>query len=763
MNKFHLNSVKLINKAKEIFNKTSPMLRMDNLGAAGWVDDWVLMQNDRRTLMPFSCWVDEPQHPKFDLAKAFILEEMNRNHGHGRKRAQSMYAFRALELLNKPLPDIEQADLNNLTQAFDEKGYDRSGSSSFWGWCIEKKITPASLNMPKPIENRDRSPEEWQENRDKKLLADEQVAAIGVVYNELYSEEGLVKYGFKKYPIEYLSVAFCTLGISTPSRVNNEIFCLPNQMVKTHKDDDGNEVHSLFWKGSKNHPDNRTHLLDSMKDNVEHILEVLEPESLPAKILSCFMTNPSQSLNDMIIAYPEYNYKIEDYPKLDLKNQTNIFHLGLILGLYEEEPVVPVVGKGNVLIKVHSLRCWKNFKYLSEVKNYDLIGYDYAIMKTYLGIVKSWNLKSHLDKCKPYLYGDDETTTLFKMSNAVIDINKFNNGSLDKIVRGKDTSTMVSDAFFVFTNATLYGSTISHSKSKILLQGKNIPTPSIYNLMTSEKRPDFSKSWVEMALDMVGLKEMAFSPHKLRHWVNHHAKESGIPIEIINLWSGRKDADQAYEYIHTTDENAAQQVTSILVKKSEVEPSNEIKMISREQIIALRNLPATVMSEGVCTQDLVTMPCRFLNDFMTSCFGCSEMCYIKGDIGALSILKCDLDIQVARLSEVKSSNGFSEKKASQEWYKMHFNKTSVLKALIIKLEDEAIAHGSSVRIVGDLNSIEFRVQNLDTGRIIVDKQVLEDSNQSLSGLLDNRKPRAKLPNKRLANLLSKYGVNYGKS
>ena len=143
------------------------------------------------------------------------------------------------------------------------------------------------------------------------------------------------------------------------------------------------------------------------------------------------------------------------------------------------------------------------------------------------------------------------------------------------------------------------------------------------------------------------------------------------------------------------------------------------------------------MSEGICTQDLVTMPCRFLNDFMTSCFGCQEMCYIKGDTQALINLKLDLEVQLARLSEVKSHPGFNVNKVSQEWYKTHFNKTAILTVLIEVLEDEAISEGSSVRMSGDLSSLEFRVQSLDTAKIAVRQFVLEDSSKSLNKMLTN--------------------------
>ena len=759
MNKFKQQEESLVKQAKHSFEKINLMHKCNGSGIASWYDDWVCFPNKKRTILRFSKWVRTPQDNKFDLARTFAIEMSNRNLSHESIVISIQYAFRVCEQLNKSIYDIEQEDFSIITVSFTKLNYSQSNSNHFWNWCKENQLIPDHLIPPIVKDSRNRSPEEEDVRHSKMLIS---------AYNELYSDEGLRKYGFKAYPKEYLAIAFCTLGMATPSRLDVEIWGLPTQKIKTHidpnkvSDENLKESYSLFWKGSKNHPDNRTMLLSVLKDNVERVLNVIEKESLPAKILSFFMANPSFSLNQVIKEYPNYRYRKDSYPNLNFQSKTNIFHLGLILGFYDEEPALPVHGQHNESIKVHCNKTWSQFNYLGNIKSDDLLANHNSIILLYRKSISGYQdpsnfLSKVFRSLKKHLFNGKTSTTLTQLSDLIIKANKFINGSVDTITRGKNVKIKVSDAMFVFTSSTLNNR--QELQSDDTFATNLTPIPTMYNLHISTKRPHFERKWIESALALVGLECMGFAPHQLRHWVNHHAKESGIPISVINLWSGRKDAAQAYEYIHTIDEDNAKQINSILVNKSQMEPSTDIKLISIKEIKNMRKLPATIMSEGVCIQDLVTMPCRFLNDFMTSCFGCNEMCYIKGDEKGLKLLKYDLDVQMERLSTVESHKDFAVNKASQEWYKTHLNKSSVLKVLIEILEDPAVPDGSSVRMAGDLTALEFRVQNLDTAEIAVRQLSLEDTSKSLKVLIDSTKTTKATSNQRLENLLGRYGVN----
>lgn len=750
----------LVESSKKAFDKAKLMLKSFDNDFASWIDDWTCFPKQKRVRFIFSNWVDDPQAQLFDIGRVYTLELVNKGYAPSTISVCSQYAFRALKILGKPLGLIEQTDLYELQRTFKQQNYSTACSGTFWSWCNEQELVPTFLVFPTVVESRDRSFEETFANRKKKLILDEQVAAIGVAYNKLFSDEGLKKYGFKSYPKEYLAIAFSTLSLSTPSRMEIETFCLPDQSVKEHTDDKGNKSYSLFWKGSKSYPDSRTHLLSAMEKPVKRVLEVLRPESVPAKILSFFMSNPSFSLSQVMKAYPDYDYKLKEYPELDLNRQSSIFHLGLILDFYHDEPILPV--SGSLSSDSHSNR--KYYRRLSKVSTEDFVIADTSILPLLMGNLENDKWLEHCDvdralaHLKPVIFEGRDLSTLADMTRAIIDANKFCNGSVDKISKGKDTTVNISDALFVYTTSMLRGvNEIERSNhQKFGMQARVIPY--IFNLLISDKRPHLERSWIESALKLVGLASMSFSPHQLRHWINHHAKESGIPIEVINLWSGRKDADQAYEYIHTLDVDNAQQITSILSRKEDLEETKDIKFISIDKIKELSKLPANITSEGVCIQDLIMMPCRFLNSFMTSCFGCEAVCYIKGDEKALSMLQIDLTYQRGRLSEAKSSPSFSVSKAPQDWYKLHFDKVAVLHSLIDILTDDSIPRGSSVRLISDAKVVDFRVQNLDSGKVTVVRKSLGDSSKSLEKMLEKDIVQPVSSNSRLMNLLNKHGV-----
>jgi len=760
MNKFEINLKRLIVKTKKSFNETNYIKKMDGSSIACWNEDWACHPNQRRIFLKFSIWAGNQSNSQLDLVRAYAFEAIHRNLAPYYIVPQVQYAARVIRTIKNEIWDIQQSELDEVTSTFSILGYSDKCARAFWTWCKNKKLIPTYLITPVSKDQRSRTYDEEEKRDSRLLISDEKVAAIGVTFNELYSDSGLKKYGFQKHPKAYLAVAFATLSLATPSRANIEIWGLPNQRVKSHVNTEtGLETHSLFWKGSKTHPDNRTHLLSELSNNINKILDVIEPESMPGKILSYFMTTPSVSLSKIISKYPKFKFKLALYPNLNYESKTSIFHLGLILGLYNSDPIVPVIGKHDTRIPVHHNQKWKRFRYLSDINCDEEIAKDHTIIYLYTPDSNISMNRTHrtFTSVKKYLFKTKNKTTLSELTSLIIEANAFLNGSTDTITKGKTVNTKVQDAIFVFTASAIHRH--YRLKKQFIFDTKVIPIPNMYSLQISTERPQFTARWIRKALSCVSLESMSFSSHQLRHWVNHHAKESGIPISVINLWSGRKDADQAYEYIHTIDEDNAKQINSILVNKSDMEPSTDIKLISIKEIKNMRKLPATIMSEGICIQDLVTMPCRFLNDFMTSCFGCNEMCYIKGDEKGLKLLKYDLDVQIERLGSVESHKDFAVNKASQEWYKTHLNKTSVLKVLVEILEDPAVPDGSSVRMAGDLTALEFRVQNLDTAEIAVRQLSLEDTSKSLKVLIDSTKTNKTTSNQRLENLLSRYGDN----
>jgi hypothetical protein len=139
--------------------------------------------------------------------------------------------------------------------------------------------------------------------------------------------------------------------------------------------------------------------------------------------------------------------------------------------------------------------------------------------------------------------------------------------------------------------------------------------------------------------------------HQLRHFTNTVADQSGIPNEIITAWSGRKSRNQTNEYIHTSHADRAEKVRAVQTPQEDF--SGSIRLISKEQVSQQLNLPASITSTGICTQNLISNPCEFLNDFVSTCFLCPSACYTAGDTDALEILNRDLEVQSRRLEAVK--------------------------------------------------------------------------------------------------------------
>ncbi|MBN0871569.1 hypothetical protein JTL93_35595, partial [Pseudomonas aeruginosa] len=125
---------------------------------------------------------------------------------------------------------------------------------------------------------------------------------------------------------------------------------------------------------------------------------------------------------------------------------------------------------------------------------------------------------------------------------------------------------------------------------------------------------------------------------------------SSIPVEIITAWSGRKNPEQTHTYIHTTHDEKASRVSAIL-NPPDID-RRDIRVVSQDQLTQTTNLPASVTSTGLCTQNLNVTPCNYLNDFVSQCFMCPDTCHIAGDVKTIEFFEKDLSFQTLRLESV---------------------------------------------------------------------------------------------------------------
>ena len=240
----------------------------------------------------------------------------------------------------------------------------------------------------------------------------------------------------------------------------------------------------------------------------------------------------------------------------------------------------------------------------------------------------------------------------------------------------------------------------------------------------------------------------------MRHFGNTLADQSGIPHEIITAWSGRRNPNQTTTYIHTSHQERADRVSAIFNL-----PENdrrEIRVIAQEDLIKLANLPATITSTGVCTQDLNSMPCDYLNDFVSQCFLCPEACHIAGDDKAISFLDKDYQYQNSRLAMVSADHRLPISLAMQRWYVVHSRNTYILSELLHLMKTSP--KGSVIRF--SKNKSEFYLSDLQNKLITNKLCVFPDFDRELKSLVESRdKDEVVSSNSKLQSLLSSFGLS----
>jgi hypothetical protein len=247
--------------------------------------------------------------------------------------------------------------------------------------------------------------------------------------------------------------------------------------------------------------------------------------------------------------------------------------------------------------------------------------------------------------------------------------------------------------------------------------------------------------------------ELTLKPHSLRHYANTLADLSEIPIEIITSWSGRVNPEQTHTYIHTSEDEKADRVRAIINPSSNSKES--IKVISVKEIARSTNLPATITSTGICTQELNVSPCEYLNDFLSQCFMCGQACHIAGDEKTIVFMEKDFLVQNKRLEAVKNNPRLVNSKAMQEWYVIHRNNTEILSILISLMKEQPI--GTVIRFSN--KELKFHLTDLIKQKITSVCISLPEPEKELQRLIGIKNDDYKSePNQGLANLLSSFGL-----
>ncbi|PLC59380.1 tyrosine-type recombinase/integrase [Photobacterium carnosum] len=649
---------------------------------------------------------------------------------------------RYFHILIDELHLLNQDILNKIYSSKDDMRKLKDGSEFFY-WCQDNGFIRKSLIKPKIKDVNARYADEREERKKSKLPDERALSALGGIFNQLIprkTDDITPIYEGLRY---HYVIGMSALAISSPNRVSAEQLTLRTQDLSKYtdvqlKDNQKIEktVYWMEWQGSKNYKDNRNHILKSMKDPIERTLNFFNKICESTRVLCRFYENPTSPLHKLL-----GNFNSELISKFNLNIPVNIFQLGYILGFYKNQ---------EQMIRLDSKPKEKTYKHISELKNSDKLRYRRDNLNTLIGCVSSkYNVMFDI-------LGKNSTVEEFQKRwiQHIYIINPL--FPYDRISSNK---IKLSESLFCFNGAQLdLGCNQYPFQKSFYSIAKLSSLSTLFSRSLKKWTSNIKRGKNKTIFEHFGLgSDLYITPHQFRHWLNTKASESGIPIDIISMWSGRKNSNQTYEYIHIPDEDRISQIA--FINTNEDINKKEIKLISFEEYKkATNNDSASITATGICTQNLITSPCIYLNDFVSHCTLCVYSCHVKGDSNALDILKKDYQIQKIRLYKVSKNPQIRNFKNLQEWFKIHFYNTKMLKKLIEIMTDKELKDGSLIRFIK--NSNEFKISNSTTKKVNSLTVNIINVDKALNLIISNLKNNDKQEDsKELSLLLAKFKLN----
>ncbi|WP_374343539.1 hypothetical protein [Azonexus sp.] len=559
----------------------------------------------------------------------------------------------------------------------------------FLTFCTDQGLMrPIQLAM---LYNRDRTGHAQFDAKVEKLPDIESILALGSIYNTIFQpvdQNGLVA---DKKHVDHKNafvITYALLGLASPNRLSAEVPVLPKQRLKAYSERGGESVYYLDWFGSKGFKDNRNHLLAALADKVDKAVNFFFNAAEPARILCRFYENPQQSLKALLADFKVMG-KRKEHLKFD--EPPNLFVLGYALGFYGDEERVPVLPHGVDLpdLAHNSPRyreCFES-KQIYSLKNEDRLSISalqkktkISALPTLLGLDSINRSLAHDALCRG---SRDGSISVSKFQDNWIQY--FKNTFIPEFPYSYSTGQSrikLADALFCFLGCWFYSREYVGSGGKPLAGShytivplSSIGTHAAVRLSgsnQSRRNPTIFKEY--------GYPTLSVKPHSLRHFGNTLADLSEIPKEIITAWSGRLDKNQTNTYLHTSHEEKADRVRAVIGKPEH--DAREVRVVTQEALMQGINLPATITSTGICTQELNVTPCDYLNDFISQCFMCSASCHVAGDTKAVQFFEKDHEVQLARLALVSKDRRLPSSTAMQKWFVIHSHNTHVLGSLI---------------------------------------------------------------------------------
>jgi hypothetical protein len=639
--------------------------------------------------------------------------------------------------------------LSNITghlSEVSESGWAEARISGLFQFCKEKHLIPGNLNITQNHEKgRDRTGEEIAKRRSELVPSASLIVALGVIFVEVFKDvgdDGKLAPGATIDIREALTCTYALLCLASPNRAAAEVPLLSKQQLKTFSESEGEPVHYLDWFGSKGFKNNKNHILKCLSEPLSRAINFFYHYCEPNRILANYYINQNCTWEEILGLFVVPKERSE---RLDFNRRPNLFTLAYALGFYDVYQAVKTKPRGECQISSLLDDTLLNIRYGKLGAFYSLFEVtinNLNINKDYDEMSQAQRATSKLLSCKTVkeleqwwiAYFKDELYTTFPLGFTA---SKSNNAQ---------------DMLFCFSGKDVY------DQEKYLRGGGKPYDSSLLNIMLPNNISGFVGRQLNSEETSISIfskhgfgDELFITPHKFRHFANTVAFNSDIPVEIITAWSGRKSVNQTRDYIHTTEADKSERIRMVLNISSDVAP--DIRVITMNELSKIGNLPASVTSTGVCTQELNLSPCEYLNDFVSQCFMCPAACHAAQDDSAIAFLEKDYRVQVARLERVRSDPKINSSKAMSDWYFIHYRNTSILSALIELMKK--YESGTIIRYSNRTN--EFKAIDLNLKCIETVRLHLPDSDEALKiQLITSIIPDSQ--NDGLTNLLAKFGL-----
>ena len=690
---------------------------------------------------------DALPYPYGHLIKVWLIEVVNTHLSASEKKAQMSAARKLLSFMEGDLYTQSESTIRGLNLG--ARSVDRL--RPFFDFCNKKGVM-RKIDL-KGNDNRDRTGHASLDHALEKLPDITTVLALGNIFScvfEYVDECGSILPGESIIMHDALVVTFTTLSLASPNRTSAEIPLLPKQKLNTHSEGDGVPVYYLDWIGSKGYRNNKNHVLSALAEPITKATNFFFKACEPARVLCRFYEKPNQSLSRLL---GEFEITPDLKHNLSLTQRPNLFTLGYALGFYGVNQCVPVL-KENVdlssIARTKRSQCFE-MKPIWSLQPEDRLSVSHTNSASLSALPLLFGYSN-----MPRVFTDKITVTVGEVQAWWIAFYKENIlPEFPLSFSSGESSISIKNAMFCYLGSWLYGKTSKGGTGGKKFQKSKYSVVPLASLGSSVLTRIGVNRNIKSIFQSYGFSSgLTLSPHSLRHLSNTLADLSHIPVEIITAWSGRKNSEQTHTYIHTGDDEKAGRVSAI-INPPDID-KRYIRVVSQEQLTKAINLPASLTSTGLCTQNLNVTPCNYLNDFVSQCFLCPETCHIAGDINAIGMFEKDLSFQVVRLESVAGDLRLPSSQAMKKWYIIHSRNVHVLSMLIDLMK--SCSAGTTIRYSN--KDSEFNLIDLDTMVIKRVACALPNFEAHLKNLFVGEGMNATADtNPQLRSLLSSFGLS----